>query len=116
MSNNVALVPTWEGYESLPQVQAFVLEALRWRPVVPIDGCFLDHEDREIDGTFLQESHTAPLGTSSGYVSYHTLDQRAFIDLGDMTEGSMYSCGCNCPRLSLVIILAVIHSCETAKL
>jgi len=62
-------LPTWEGYESLPQVQAFVLEALRWRPVVPIDGCFLDHEDREIDGTFLQESHTAPLGTSSGGVN-----------------------------------------------
>ena len=33
MSNNDTLVPTWDDYESLPQVHAFVLETLRWRPV-----------------------------------------------------------------------------------
>ena len=37
---NVALVPSWEDYESLPQVHAFVLEALRWRPVLPIGEWF----------------------------------------------------------------------------
>ncbi|KAH0838823.1 cytochrome P450 [Lanmaoa asiatica] len=29
-------MPTWEDSKSLPQVHAFVLEALRWRPVTPI--------------------------------------------------------------------------------
>ncbi|KAI9572527.1 cytochrome P450 [Boletus coccyginus] len=29
-------IPTWEDYKWLPQVRAFVLETLRWRPVIPI--------------------------------------------------------------------------------
>jgi len=29
-------VPNWQDFESLPQVHAFVSEALRWRPVAPI--------------------------------------------------------------------------------
>ncbi|KAF8549251.1 cytochrome P450 [Imleria badia] len=29
-------LPTWEDSESLPQVHAYVLEVLRWRPVTPI--------------------------------------------------------------------------------
>lgn len=37
MFNDVPLlVPTWEDSESLPQVHAYVLETLRWRPVTPI--------------------------------------------------------------------------------
>lgn len=52
MSNTVALVPTWEDSESLPQVHAYVLEALRWRPVTPIGGYCLEWADGEIDRTF----------------------------------------------------------------
>ena len=110
MSNNDALVPTWEDYESLPQVHAFVLETLRWRPVVPMGGCFSEYEDHKIECTFLQGWHTVPLGTSFGYVAYNSLDQRAFIEPGDMVEGSMYSCGCNCYWMSLVIILVDFRS------
>ncbi|KAF8553149.1 cytochrome P450 [Imleria badia] len=29
-------IPTWEDSESLPQVHAYIMEALRWRPVAPI--------------------------------------------------------------------------------
>ncbi|KAF8553151.1 cytochrome P450, partial [Imleria badia] len=29
-------MPTWEDSESLPQVHAYILETLRWRPVAPI--------------------------------------------------------------------------------
>ncbi|KAF8549254.1 cytochrome P450 [Imleria badia] len=29
-------MPTWEDSESLPQVHAYILETLRWRPVTPI--------------------------------------------------------------------------------
>ena len=97
MSNNVALAPTLEGYESLPQLHAFVLEALRWRPVGTVGGCFSEWEDRvEIDNTLLQEFHIAPLGTSFGCVTCRLLDQRAFVEPANMTEGSMHSCGCNC--------------------
>ena len=69
MSNNVGLVPTWEDSESLPQVHAYVLEILRWRPITPIGVYF---QSREIARLTL---HTVPLRTLSGYVAQYSLDQ-----------------------------------------
>lgn len=71
MSSNIGLVPTWEDFESLPQVRAYVLEALRWRPPVPFGERIVERADDEINCTFLQEFHTVPLRILSGYVAHH---------------------------------------------
>lgn len=42
------LVPSWDDWDALPQLRAFILEGLRWRPVTPLG--ILSEPFRELHG------------------------------------------------------------------
>jgi len=53
LPNRVTLVPTWEDYKCLPQVRAYVLETLGWRPVTPMGECLSDWVDDKTNSILL---------------------------------------------------------------
>ena len=116
MFDNFALVPSWEDSESLPQVHAYVLEALRWRPILSMGECFLRIWGHQIDCTYLTIGFAHRATQDIVWVCHLALDHKTFVEPKDITERSMHSGGCDCHWLSLVNMLFPIRSCKTDTL
>ena len=99
MSNEVASVPDWEDFESLPQLRAFVSETLRWRPVATIGEYF--HNDDHGKLTFPYRVCT-PRYPEHYLGMSHPLSIHNVVKASDIPERPMYSCGCNCLWVPLV--------------
>lgn len=111
-------VPTFGDWDMLPQLHAFMLEALRWRPVAPVGMCLSRIEATPELNIYLYARLCTPCdeGYYLGMSSCSSFRSRGSSDDRDATEGSVHPCWGDCLRMSLVRpSCRAVHSSLTVR-